>query len=134
MGRSDKSSVAESARERQWVSRSGGFEKRDRVVEVVQGYEHAVLLRPATHSLIARVRPRQDLHPPSVVVHPFQGPVEPRSLLVPGAVPRQQNRYARVTIVVPTVFQHTQLQDTVRHPPAPRLRHSHGSNSWTSTP
>lgn len=90
--------------------------KRDRGVVIVKRDKDTLGLRPLSHFPLARVSPGNDFDPPSSAMHPFQRAVKPASFNVAGSVPGQQRDNARITVVVPTILKHSQLQPLVRRP------------------
>ena len=48
-------------------------------------------------------------------MHAFQSSVEANPILIARAIPGKQHYYARVAVIVKSVFQHSQLQHPVRH-------------------
>ena len=79
----------------------------DRGVVIVKRDKDADGLRPLAHSPLTRVSPGKDFDPPPSAMHPFQRAVKPASYNVTSSVSGQQGHNARITVVVPTVLEHS---------------------------
>ena len=83
------------------------------VVEVVEGDEYALFLRPFPHPAVAAVTPRQHLDPPSTAAHSLQVGVETHAVGKAAAVAGEQHGNAGVPVVVERIPEHRGLQGLV---------------------